>query len=96
MEPHHRSVAVNVQIDNSVDPTEQAEAALGGFDEIDPTDASGMVSTINNVASVLGIVDCTSAPACGVLNRLGCASKANNCGPCMDGFIGIFGPSNTL
>ena len=89
------SSQVNVQIDNSVDPTEQAEAALGGLDEIDPTDASGMVSTINNVASVLGIVDCTSAPACGVLNRLGCASKANNCGPCMDGFIGIFGPSNT-
>ena len=54
-----------------------------------------MVSTINNVAAVLGVVDCSGAPACGVLNRQGCIIVANTCGSCFDGFFGIVGPSNT-
>ena len=52
-------------------------------------------SVVNAVASHLNSANCTLALNCIVLNRTTCSSVAQTCGPCIDGYLGIAGPSNT-
>jgi hypothetical protein len=46
-------------------------------------------------SSVLNAVNCTSAPACAVLNRNPCRKTSGQCGPCLDGFVGDAGDRNS-
>jgi hypothetical protein len=55
----------------------------------------GMKSFISSTATVLSQVDCSGAPDCDSLNRMRCWSTEGTCGECLDGFLGLFGSSNS-
>jgi hypothetical protein len=54
--------------------------------------------SLSLTSTVLNRVDCSSAPNCESLNRLSCSSMSveGTCGPCLSGFVGLLGPSNTI
>lgn len=51
----------------------------------------GAVQAINNIASVVNVVDCSLAPDsyCASLNRNACQKYPNTCGLCLTGYKGI-------
>jgi hypothetical protein len=59
-------------------------------------DADGTKQAISTLSSVLNSVNCSGAPHCASLNREGCSSVANTCGPCLSGglYVGASGNSN--
>jgi hypothetical protein len=61
-------------------------------------DTSVASATINNVASTLSVVNCSSITAgyCASLNREPCVNTPNTCGTCLSGYIGIIGDINKL
>lgn len=50
--------------------------------------------TVNNVATTLNAVNCSSAPNCTTLGRQQCFQTMNTCGSCYTGLSGILGDSN--
>jgi hypothetical protein len=59
------------------------------------SNSDDLKNTLSSTATVLGRVDCSNAPDCFALNRLSCSTTEGTCGECMDGFLGLFGSSNT-
>jgi hypothetical protein len=59
--------------------------------------ADATYQTVNNVASSLNGVNCTGrgVAECAKFNRSACLTVPLTCESCIDGFIGIVGPSNT-
>jgi len=57
----------------------------------------GAVQAVNNIASTVNLVNCSSASKsfCGSLNRDVCSAVPNTCSSCITGFTGIVGYSNT-
>jgi hypothetical protein len=53
-----------------------------------------VTSVVNNVASVLTSVDCSSAPNCSQYHRDECETVAHTCGSCLTGYSGVVGPWN--
>ena len=53
-----------------------------------------VMKSINVIGSSISAVNCSTAPDCLALNRGPCAAVTQTCGPCLQGFIGISGPSN--
>jgi hypothetical protein len=45
--------------------------------------------------SLTNTVNCSAAPDCAALNRTHCLTRPNTCESCLDGYIGVVGPSNT-
>jgi hypothetical protein len=65
---------------------------------IDNYDVDGVISAISTVGNLLGIKNCTGfgGSYCeATYNRGSCEAIDFTCGPCMNGFIGIAGSSNT-
>ena len=62
------------------------------------TDVSVLKKVIGMGSSLLNRANCTSAPACAALNRLGCTTTPHTCGPCFnyDAFVGEDGNKNTM
>jgi hypothetical protein len=90
------TVGVNVTtsaeaVDVSAYVAQQVAASLaaGNSDQI--------TQAIANAASSVNVVDCSLAPPsfCEDRGRLPCASTAQTCSACMDGFIGLAGDRNT-
>ncbi|RYH22829.1 hypothetical protein EON65_18700 [archaeon] len=56
-----------------------------------------LLTTVNNVISIVTVVNCTAATAsyCASLNRAPCSTVPQTCSSCQNGFSGIVGPSNT-
>ena len=48
------------------------------------------------LASSMAAVNCTLAPDCASLNRTSCLEMPQTCSSCLDGYIGIVGPSNQM
>ena len=59
------------------------------------SDVNLVYQTVNNVATTINIVNCSSAPNCLLLNRGFCVKTAGTCGSCFTGYNGIIGDSNT-
>lgn len=59
-------------------------------------DTSVAAATINNVASSLGVTNCSATPIdyCTSLHRQPCVNTPNTCGTCKDGYVGIVGDLN--
>jgi hypothetical protein len=66
--------------------------ARTSFGQTQQSDAIMLV--VNNVASVLTSVDCSSAPNCSRFHRDECESVAHTCGSCLAGYSGVVGPWN--
>ena len=49
---------------------------------------------VGAVAVTLNTANCTLVPDCNALNRSQCSSVMHTCGPCVEGYLGIAGPSN--
>lgn len=58
----------------------------------------GMVGQVlSAVTSAINSVNCSSLPYdCSKINRRPCSTTTRTCGPCLDGYVGQFGDSNTL
>ena len=50
---------------------------------------------IGAVTSTMNSVNCSVPVACSTINRQPCSFTARTCGPCLQGFIGVFGDSNS-
>ena len=59
-------------------------------------DFSGATMAINVASSILNIIDCSASVNCDDLHRSPCYSRANTCGPCLSGYSGVIGPSNSV
>jgi hypothetical protein len=57
-----------------------------------------MKNLISSSSRTLNEVDCSNAPLsfCESLNRKRCGIQPGTCGDCVTGYIGVFGPSNSL
>ena len=53
-------------------------------------------NTIASVTSMISSIDCTSSPNCQNLHRDKCYRSTGTCGPCLAGFSGVLGDSNTM
>ena len=53
-----------------------------------------VMKSINVISSSISAVNCSAVPDCLTLNRGPCAAVTQTCGSCLQGFIGIVGPSN--
>ena len=51
-------------------------------------------ATIGSMTIALNAVNCSLAPDCRALNRSQCTNVRHTCGPCLDDYMGIAGPSN--
>ena len=54
-----------------------------------------VIKSINVIGSSIGAVNCSSAPNCLALSRTSCAAVPQTCGPCLPGYVGIAGSSNS-
>jgi hypothetical protein len=52
-------------------------------------------SGLSATTFVLNRVNCSNAPDCVALNRMGCSLVEGTCGECVSGFLGVSGSSNT-
>ena len=59
----------------------------------DGVDANLQLTSVSSAA--LSTADCSLAPNCSALHRLGCAATAGTCGVCQEGFVGDAGDHNT-
>lgn len=66
----------------------QVQSALGGT-------VDQAKQAISTCSASLNSVSCSSSPNCTVLSRQPCRSTANTCGPCIHGFVGESGDSNS-
>lgn len=60
-------------------------------------DSDGVLSLVNMVSRNLNYVNCSNAPRCRQLyNRESCTSTPHTCGPCLSGYLGVVGHSNSI
>lgn len=88
------STFANVTIDSNVDITSYLNDNLAVA--LQSGDVNAAFQVINNVASVVNIVNCsfTSTAYCNGRNRQACSSTPQLCGSCKTGFLGVSGDSN--
>lgn len=89
------STTVSVLLSDDVDVVTSTYAALQRA--LNTSDNDAAIFTANSIASQYSTVNCSAAPSsyCASLNRTTCSTVPNTCGSCLDGFVGIFGASNT-
>jgi hypothetical protein len=69
-----------------------ASSIEGAFYQQNPVAATQLISS---ALSVLNTVNCDVPTRCNLLNRQVCAQTAGSCGPCLSGYVGVPGDSNT-
>ena len=75
-------------------------ALLGHILDLKLSAASGSYDTdlataiISSAVVAMNSANCTLAPNCVAINRSYCSSVKHTCGPCLDGYLGMAGPSN--
>lgn len=59
-------------------------------------DANAVTKLVSSVLPSINVVDCNTLPMrCDRLNRTACGTLSRTCGPCLSGYYGVEGPSNT-
>ena len=78
--------------DSSIDPATAALKVLSSqlVDAFQSNNVDKVKQIVNNIATSVSAVNCSLSTDCEGLNRLSCLSVAQTCGPCKDGFIGVY------
>jgi hypothetical protein len=90
----------------TVSPSTRRQLTAVSFDSLMNTftmakDMSKLDSMISSFQLALDLVndplrvDCSLAPLCKDLNRGDCSAQSQTCGSCLEGFVGVFGSSNS-
>ena len=88
------SSSVKVTSNNSSNPVAFLHRVLPSA--LASGDLDSVYRAIQLVSATLGEVDCSGAPNCTALHRVGCAGTLNTCGQCMDGYGGVMGDDNSM
>jgi len=95
------TVSQAVSVMSSAAPGQDVASALSTVldTQLEKAFASGnndaVMKSINVLGSSISTVNCSAAPACQALNRKLCSTVTQTCGACLEGFVGIAGPSNS-
>jgi hypothetical protein len=95
------SYDANTTVYNSIQVTSSGASLSTSLSTIS-SQLSGSLGSVNGIKKLVALsvsaltqVNCTAASNCTALNRASCQAVSNMCGPCLSGFYGSSGVSNT-
>jgi hypothetical protein len=87
--------SVTVAVDEPVSLESLQTVSISALLNSSAIDADRLTWALSASVGVLNQINCSEARDCPSKNRKGCFDVSNTCGPCLEGFTGISGSSNT-